>query len=396
MSTLRHGASCPGPSVSTAPLNQRRTEGIVIAGAGFAGLTTIKTLRRLGYEAPITLLAPRPERVYYPAFIWGPAGLNNAADVHRDLTGFIRRYQVDYVAGEITGLEAKAKRLHTTLGDMDYQRLVIATGGSTSHRLPGQEHVIIPCRDYGSVMDLAKRLAVLKQGTLAFGFSGNPDEPTAIRGEPLFEFLFGIDTLLRRQRRRDRFDLVFFTPLAVPDARWGTAMGTLEKELKRRSIRCLLSQPLQGFSAGQVLLGSGDLNTDLTVFLPELVGPTWVAHSDLPQSVDGFIQADAQCRVLGYEESVYVAGDAGHFPGSDWVPKHGHTADLQAEALARTLYDDLKGKKGQHYFRQEFIYIVDTLDGGILIFRNATSHRTLKSPLLHWAKRLFVWGYLRS
>jgi len=42
-------------------------------------------------------------------------------------------------------------------------------------------------------------------GTIAFGFGGNPGEPAAMRGGPVFEFLFCTDTLLRRQSRRDRF-----------------------------------------------------------------------------------------------------------------------------------------------------------------------------------------------
>jgi hypothetical protein len=35
-------------------------------------------------------------------------------------------------------------------------------------------------------------------------------EPSAMRGGPVFEFLFGTDTLLTRQSRRDHFKLVFF------------------------------------------------------------------------------------------------------------------------------------------------------------------------------------------
>ena len=60
------------------------------------------------------------------------------------------------------------------------------------------------------------RLAEMQGGTLAFGFSGNPKEPSAMRGGPVFEFLFGIDSWLRKQGRRERFKLVFFTPAEKP------------------------------------------------------------------------------------------------------------------------------------------------------------------------------------
>jgi sulfide:quinone oxidoreductase len=369
---------------------------IIVAGCGFAGLTTIKTLRRKGCRAPITLLAPRSEMFYYPSLIWVPAGLCTESDLRIPLDGFIRRYKVDYVAGSITGLDARGRRLRTTAGEMEYERLVIATGGRSRKQVSGLEHACVPCEGYDSVVAMTGRLAALEAGTLAFGFSGNPNEPTAIRGEMLFEFLFGIDTLLRRQKRRDRFDLAFFTPLSAPDARWGSASGTLMRELERRGIRSLVGHGLKGFDTGRVMTEGGDLKTNLIVFIPEVLGPAWVRHSDLPVSEDGFIRADAYCRVSGFEGSVYVAGDAGSFPGPDWVPKHGHMADLQAKALARNLIGDMNGTGAEHSFHQEYIYIVDSLDGGILVSRDLSRGRvrTFRSLALHWAKRLFIWSYL--
>jgi len=367
---------------------------IIVAGSGFAGLTTIKNLRRKGCDALITLLAPRPEMFYYPSLIWVPAGLYDERDLSISLAGFIRRYDLDYVSGSITGLDAGARRLHTTAGEMAYERLVIATGGRSLRQVPGLEHAFIPCDGYGPVVAMTERLASLEAGTLAFGFSGNPNEPTAIRAEPLFEFLLGVDTLLRRQKRRDRFELVFFAPIPEPDVRWGGAMGNLSRELERRGIRSHMGYGLKGFGADRVMIEGGDLKSDLSVFIPELVGPAWATQSDLPLSEGGFIRADAHCRVPGFEGSVYVAGDAGSFPGPDWLSKQGHMADLHAHALARNLIGDMRGKRAEHTFRQEFICIVDTLDGGLLVFRNMARSRVVKSRALHWAKRLFIWSYL--
>ncbi|CAK0747527.1 Sulfide-quinone reductase [Gammaproteobacteria bacterium] len=368
---------------------------IVVVGSSFAGLMTIKTLRREGCNAPITLVAPLPERFYHPAIIWVPAGLYKEHDLTFSLDGFFRRYRVDYISGSVTGLDAGEKRLRTTAGEMEYEQLVIATGGRSLKRLPGIEHTFIPCEGYGQMIAMMERLAILKEGTLAFGFSGNPNEPTAIRSEALFEFLFGIDTLLRRWKRRDRFNLVFFTSCPEPDMRWGIqGMGTLRREWERRCIHCHIGHKLNGFSVDQVMTEGGDVKSDLTVFIPEMIGPTWATQSDLPLSEDGFIRADAHCRVLGFEGNVYGAGDACHFPGPDWVPKQGHMADLHAQALARNLMGDLRGERTTHTFRQEFICIVDTLDGGILVFRDSAHNRVFRSKALHWAKRLFIWAYL--
>jgi sulfide:quinone oxidoreductase len=56
----------------------------------------------------------------------------------------------------------------------------------------------------------------MQGGTIAIGFAANPQEPQAVRGGPMFEFLFGIDTQLRREGRRERFQLVFFNPSQSP------------------------------------------------------------------------------------------------------------------------------------------------------------------------------------
>ncbi len=368
---------------------------IVIAGSGFAGAAAVQALRGEGCSAPITLVAPQPELFYYPSLIWVSAGLRSKRDLSVPLASFFRRYGVDYVQGSVTGLDAGAGRVRTTAGEMAYQRVVITTGGRYIKKLPGLEHAFIPCEGYGPVAAMSERLGALQEGTLAFGFAGNPEEPAAMRGGPIFEFLFGVDTLLRRQKRRDRFDLVFFTPATEPGKRLGPqAMGSLMREMEARGIRTHVGHKLKGFTANKVMTEGGDITSDLTVFTPGMAGPAWAAGSGLPLSVGGFIRADEHCRVLGFEGSVYVAGDVGSFPGPDWMPKQGHAADLQARALARNLVGDLRGERTEHTFRRELICVVDTLDSGILVFRDPQHSAVFKSFALHWSKRLFEQAYI--
>ena len=44
------------------------------------------------------------------------------------------------------------------------------------------------------------------------GFTGNPNEPSAVRGGPMFEFLFGIDEQLKREGGEFKADLILFMP----------------------------------------------------------------------------------------------------------------------------------------------------------------------------------------
>jgi sulfide:quinone oxidoreductase len=56
----------------------------------------------------------------------------------------------------------------------------------------------------------------------------------------------------------------------------------------------------------------------------------------------------------------------------------------------------LAGPQGQARFKVELVCIVDALDQGTLVWRTPTRQRLLP-PLraMHWAKRAFEWNYLR-
>jgi sulfide:quinone oxidoreductase len=234
-------------------------------------------------------------------------------------------------------------------------------------------------------------------GRIAVGFAGNPNEPTAVRGGPMFEFLFGIDEQLRREGRRERFEISFFNPSTEPGNRLGPkAVQHLLAEMARRGIRTHLGHKLQRFEAGQVVTEGGSFAADLVLFMPGMTGNLWFDATDLPRSPGGLLQADAHCRVPG-RERIYVAGDSGSFPGPDWMPKQAHMADLQAAAAAANLLGDLQGRPSNESFKVELICIVDAIDHGTLIWRTPERNWLLPSSrLLHWAKRGFERRYLRQ
>ena len=145
--------------------------------------------------------------------------------------------------------------------------------------------------------------------------------------------------------------------------------------------------------ADAVVTEGGRIDRDLTVFLPGLRGPDWLASAPFALSPGGFVHADAGGRVEGHAR-VYVAGDIGHYPGPDWMPKQGHMAELQGRAAARNLLAELDGARGSAEAAAELMCIVDTLDGGIYISRTPKGGRLLASRAFHYAKRAFEHWYL--
>jgi sulfide:quinone oxidoreductase len=370
---------------------------IMVLGAGFAALSSVRELRRRHAHARITLVAPQAELHYLPGIIWIPSGLRRREDLVVPLGRFFQRMHVDFVQAEVTGLADGGRTVLTNAGPLTNDALIIATGGRFLRKLPGIEHVITPCTGIAAAERIRDRLRELKGGTIAIGFAGNPNEPTAVRGGPMFEFLFGIDRQLRREGRREQFELVFFNPSTEPGNRLGAqAVQHLLAEMVRRDIRVHLGHKIQGFEAKRVLTAGGSFPAELILFMPGMTGNAWFDDTALPRSPGGLLQADAHCRVPDWSR-VYVVGDSGSFPGPDWMPKQAHMADLQAAAAAHNLLAEWTGQGSLETFKVELICIVDALDQGTLIWRTPTRNLLLPpSRLFHWAKRVFEWNYLRA
>ncbi|HBU29324.1 MAG: pyridine nucleotide-disulfide oxidoreductase [Thiobacillus sp. GWE1_62_9] len=372
------------------------TPHIVILGSGFAALTAVRELRKRDKHARITLAAPRAELMYYPSLIWVPAGLRRGDDLRIDVSGFLAEHAVAFHAGRVTGLADGGRTVLTDSGTLANDALLIASGGRFLKALPGIEHALTICEGAPAAEAIRERLAKLDGGTIAFGFGTNPKEQGAMRGGPMFELLFGIDTLLRKQGRREHFKLVFFNAAKEPGKRLGDkAVAGLLREMAKRGIDTHLGHKLLGFEADRIRTEGGDVPADLILFMPGMSGPAWAGDAGLPLSDGGFFKADAHCQVASADK-VYVAGDSGSYPGPDWLPKQAHIADLQAKAAAENLLRALDGQPPAARFKVELICIVDTLDRGILVYRD--EKRALILPpcrLMHWAKRFFEWQYLR-
>lgn len=369
---------------------------IVVLGTGFGALSTVRAVRAGGCTDPITMIGPRAELHYLPGTIWIPSGLRTRADLVVPLGNFFQRMNVQHHQASVTGLSDDGRVVHTTAGDVANHALVIASGARFIRKLPGIEHAIVPCEGIDAAERVRDRLRAMDGGTIAIGFGANPHEPSAVRGGPMFEFLFGIERQLRREGRREQFKLVFFNPSPKPGIRLGEkTVAQLLARMQRQGIETHLGHKMLRFEADKVVTEGGEFAADLILSMPGLTGPAWLDQSTLPRSPGGMVAADAQCRVAGFER-VYVVGDSGSFPGPDWMPKQAHMADLQAEAAAHNLLAELAGGRGERGFKVELVCIIDAIDQGTLVYRTEQQQIVLPpNRLMHWAKRSFERRYLR-
>jgi len=371
---------------------------IAIIGSGFAALTAVRELRRHRVDAEITVISPRDELHYLPSSIWIPAGLRSGKQLKLPLAGFFSRHKVRHLKASVTGLSMERHEITTDSGEtISADHIVIASGGRFLRKLPGIENAIIPCEGIASAEAMTERLAQLDGGTIAIGMASNPNEPGAIRGGPMFEYLFILDTLLRRQKRRDKFKLVFFSPAKRPGNRLGEkAVDGILAEMARRGVETHLGHKMVRIEERKVVTEGGEIEADLILFQPGMTGPAWLENTDLPMSPGKMVQADALARVVG-AEGVWVAGDSGSYPGPEWLPKQAHQADLQAKAVAANIASVLKGELPRTEFMVELICIMDSLEKGMIVFRRGNINLVLPAlKPLHWLKRAFENHYLKA
>lgn len=105
--------------------------GVVIIGAGQAGLQCAASLRDGGYDGAITLLGSEPHLPYQrpplsKAVLLGKQGANEVA--LRDAAWFTDQRIAFHPGTRATAIDRAARRVETTTGVMPYDHLVLATG----------------------------------------------------------------------------------------------------------------------------------------------------------------------------------------------------------------------------------------------------------------------------
>lgn len=368
---------------------------ITIIGAGFGAISAIKNLRKMDKELEINLISSSTDFVYLPSLIWIPTKLRKPAEISVSLTGFLKSKNVKHIKAHVRSISDDGREVFYDGGSIKNDALIIASGGRFLKSAKGIEHTFTLCDGLASSQAISDKLQNMHGGSISFGFAGNPKEVTALRGGPIFELMFGIETYLRKHKKRDNFQINFFSPAPKPGIRLGEkAYEGLISMIAKRNIKIAsLGSKIIEFQSAKVILENSEFNSDLTIFMPGLTGPIWLENTSLPLSEGGMIKVDKCTRVIGYRNT-YAIGDCASFQSPDWAPKQAHMADLQGKAAAINCFGDLNNIKANNSFEWELMCIIDTLDGGTLVYRSEKHSFVISSYLLHWAKRIFEKLYI--
>ncbi|MFB7468329.1 NAD(P)/FAD-dependent oxidoreductase [Streptomyces sp. NPDC056224] len=277
---------------------EQNPSGVVIVGAGMAGVQTAVALREQGFTGTVTLLGAEPHQPYdrpplSKAVLLGKAE-DSAFDVDFEGLGIDLR-----LGTEVTALRAAEREVDTEAGPVPYRVLVLATGAQPL-TLPGTEGV--PGVHLLRTLDDAARLRPVLAGApravvVGAGWIG-AEFATAAREA-------GCEVTV--VEAADRVLAGALPPqVAAPMARWyeeaGAELITGAKVAGIEEGRVLLADG-RGLPAGAVVVGIG-----------ARPATGWLTGSGVDLGPDGSVTADAYLRTS--LPGVYAVGDCASFPSA--------------------------------------------------------------------------------
>jgi sulfide:quinone oxidoreductase len=340
--------------MASAPVN------IVIAGGGFAGLESAFLLRsKLGRRAALTLVSDRDEFLFKPNTIYLPFG-GKLEPLLIPLSRPAARRDIDLVRGTVHGVDTDARRLLVDRRELAYDYLLLATGaGMAPEEIPGlaehAETIWTPAEMTALGSRLAAAIASAKRGKRqTILFTVPPGNKCA---GPLYELVFMTETYLRREKVRDRFELVWATYEQTFIQAFGPKLhDVVVPEFADRRIDGHTEWVLDRVTESTAHYANGEsVEFDLLVAFPPYVAA--VRYNGLPQDERGFLQTELGTRRVQGEERVFAPGDGGDFP-----VKQAFLAFLQADAAAEAIASEVEARATSFAFDPVSMCVMEELD----------------------------------
>ena len=388
---------------------------VLILGGGFAGVDAAIHLKKENYD--VTLVTDRDYFYIYPTSIWVATGETSFKDVCVDMNELKDAHGFNLVIDKVTKISAKDGEVTLSNGTIydDYDHLILAMGTSKMKH-SGIENTLSICGAPEQSLEIKKKVdAIVARGSgkICFGFGGNPNDSSAVRGGPGFELFFNIHNLLKKKGIRDNYEMTFFAPMEQPGKRMGPkALGMMDKMFDMSNLKQHFGKKIKRFeNDGIIFADDSKLESDFTMFIPAGDGHEVIKNSDLPQNAAGFVKIDDHCNVkfseidtfcdgedMSREHNIYAIGDISALEGYDWRAKQGHIAEVMAKNVVHNIKEiDNGGISFLGYHEHlNILCVMDTGNGAAFIYRDDKRAFMLPMPIIgHWLKK--GWGvYCRN
>ncbi len=360
---------------------------VVVLGAGLGGSIMAYELRdKLRKEDRITVVTKEPKYHFVPSNPWIAVGWRERDDITVDLAPVMAKKGIDFKAVAAEKLLPEENRVELADGSsISYDYLVIATGpdlafdeiegfgphgGHTQsvchidHALKAREVFDALVKNPGPVIIGAA------QGASCFG--------------PAYEFLFILETALRRAKIRDKVPMTFVTAepyighLGLDGV--GDTKGLLESEMRGKHIKWITSAKVKKVEAGKMTVeeiaddgtvkATREMPFAFSMMLPAFRGIKAVSGIEGLSNPRGFTIVDNHQQNPKFK-NIFAVGvcvaipPMGPTPVPCGVPKTGFMIESMVTATAHNIGNIVRGKEPDSIGSWNAVCLADFGDGGV-------------------------------
>jgi len=360
---------------------------IVVMGAGIGGISQVYELRKeLGKEHDVVLIGDSDYFEFTPSNPWVAVGWRKEDQTTVYLPDLMQKYGIEFSGVGVRRLQPAANRLE--LADdstVDYDYLIIATGPKLAFdEVPGlgpdggfTQSVCKTGHADTSFLDFEKLVA--DPGPVVVGAA-----PGASCFGPAYEYIFILDTELKKRKIRDRVHMHFVTPepyighLGLDGV--GDTKSLMESEFRDRHIHWTTNAKITGVVDGKISFTevdddgndkkSHELEFRHSMILPAFKGVDAVADIEGLTNPRGFILIDDYQRNPRYQNiysvGVCVAIPPVHpTPVATGAPKTGYMIESMVTATTHNIKEVLAGKQPTHKGSWAAVCLADFGDSGV-------------------------------
>jgi sulfide:quinone oxidoreductase len=359
---------------------------VVVLGAGLGGVIMAYEMKdQLGKGDRVTVVNKGKSYSFVPSNPWVAVGWRERQDIEVDLTAVMDRRDITLRPEGATRIHPAENRVELTTGEsISYDYLIIATGPELAfdeiEGLGPEAHTQSVCHiDHALQAKRAFEALLKAPGPVIIG---------AVQGAscfgPAYEFLFILETALRRAKIRDRVPMTFVTSepyighLGLDGV--GDTKGLLESEMREKHVKWITNAKVKSVEAGKMHVEEvaedgttkklHELPFAFSMMLPAFRGVEAVRGIEGLTNPRGFILVDKHQRNPTFK-NVFAVGvgvaipPMGPTPVPVGVPKTGFMIESMVTATAHNIAALLKGQEPNEVGSWNAVCLADFGDSGV-------------------------------
>ena len=322
---------------------------VVILGGGFGGLSSANELRNSlsSSEVKITIIDKKDWFMVGFAKLWiinGTRTFENSVGSLNELS----KKEIDFIKDEIIKIDLENKIVQTKSQNIQYDFLIISMGAVLApEKIPGLVENGFNLYDHNQLEEIHKKLVSMDSGKIAISIVGMPYKcPPAP-----FEASLLIDSMLRKNGKRDSIEIDFYSPAPITLPAAGPEVSKQILELiNSEKIVFHDSCKIKSVEPNKMIFENNqEANFDLLLAVPPHISPKVIYEAGLAKD-SGFIKIDRDCKTSF--ENVFAIGDVTSLPVTEKiaVPKAGIFAEGEGITVAKNIISKIHSQKESELF----------------------------------------------